>query len=89
MNETDLLLTDEFINFSKEITVVYENKKLVEEDFKKHFEDYKKKKKEFESNVIEANIKWEDWKKTQLSSAKKDNNKNSKATTDPDQLPSP
>ena len=86
MNETDLLLTDEFINFSKEITVVYENKKLVEEDFKKHFEDYKKKKKEFESNVIEANIKW---KKTQLSSAKKDNNKNSKATTDPDQLPSP
>jgi hypothetical protein len=72
MTETELLLTDEFVSFSKEIALVHENKKAVEEEFKKHFEEYKNKKKEFDSKVAAANAKWEEWKKTQLSAAKKE-----------------
>jgi hypothetical protein len=72
MTETELLLTDEFVSFSKEIALVHEDKKAVEEEFKKHFEEYKGKKKEFDAKVAAAHSKWEEWKKAQLSSAKKE-----------------
>jgi hypothetical protein len=65
MSEAELLLTDEFVAFSKEITSIHEEKKVVEEEFKKIFEEYKLKKKTFETRVSAANTKWEDWKKTQ------------------------
>jgi hypothetical protein len=70
MTESDLLLSDEFINFSKQISTIYDEKKIVEEEFKKHFEEYKNKKKEFESRVAEANSNWEEWKKSQLTNKK-------------------
>jgi Skp family chaperone for outer membrane proteins len=64
MNDTELLLSDEFVSFSKVIASVHDEKKVLEEDFKKHFEDYKNKKKEMEALVTAANAKWEDWKKS-------------------------
>lgn len=67
MNNADLLLTDEFVAFSKAIATVHEEKKILEEDFKKHFEEYKNKKKELESRVSIASEKWEEWKNQQLS----------------------
>jgi len=70
MTEHELLLTDEFVEFSKAVSVVHEEKKVLEEEFKKHFEDYKSKKKELENKVASASAKWEDWKKTQLSAKK-------------------
>lgn len=70
MNEQELLLSDEFVEFSKVVASVHEEKKALEEEFKKHFEDYKSKKKDFESKVASANAKWEEWKKTQLASKK-------------------
>jgi hypothetical protein len=65
MNDAELLLTDEFVEFSKIVASVHEEKKVLEEEFKKHFEGYKSKKKELETRVSEANSKWEAWKKDQ------------------------
>lgn len=70
MNDQELLLTDEFVEFSAEIAAIHHEKKILEEEFKKHFDDYKAKKKAMEARVSDASAKWEDWKKTQ-SSAKK------------------
>jgi hypothetical protein len=70
MTEHELLLTDEFVEFSKEVASVHEEKKTLEEDFKKHFEAYKAQKKELESRVAEASSRWEEWKKSQLSAKK-------------------
>jgi hypothetical protein len=68
MNEVELLLTDEFAVFTKAVAAVVEEKKILEEEFKKYFEDYKSKKTVLENKVVTANAKWEDWKKKQLSS---------------------
>ncbi|NCA17176.1 MAG: hypothetical protein EBS90_09040 [Betaproteobacteria bacterium] len=70
MTEHELLLTDEFVEFSKAVAAVHEEKKVLEEDFKKHFEDYKSKKKDLENKVAAASTKWEEWKKSQLSAKK-------------------
>ena len=70
MTEHELLLTDEFVHFSQAIGAIHEEKKILEEDFKKHFEEYKSKKKEFESKVSAASQVWEEWKKAQLSAKK-------------------
>jgi hypothetical protein len=68
MNEVELLLTDEFAVFTKAVAAVVEEKKILEEEFKKYFEDYKSKKTVLENKVVTANAKWEDWKTKQLSS---------------------
>jgi hypothetical protein len=67
MNENELLLSEEFLAFSKTVSMIYEEKKVLEEEFKKYFEDYKVKKKDLENKVSLANGKWEDWKKKQTS----------------------
>jgi hypothetical protein len=66
MNEIELLMSDEFIAFSKAVAAISEEKKKLEEEFKKHFEFYKENKKSLENKVSAANDKWEDWKKKQL-----------------------
>lgn len=70
MNESELLLSDEFVAFSQAVAAVHEEKKVLEEEFKKHFEAYKSRKKELESKVTAASSKWEEWKKEQLSAKK-------------------
>ena len=66
MNEIELLLTDEFSAFTKAVAAVAEEKKVLEEEFKKYFEQYKTKKSALENKVSAANTKWEEWKKSQL-----------------------
>lgn len=66
MTEAELLLTDEFVSFSQAIAAVHEEKKALEEEFKKHFDIYKNKKKELENKVSVASSKWEEWKSAQL-----------------------
>ncbi len=70
MTDAELLLSDEFVTFSQAVTSVHEEKKILEEEFKKYFEEYKNRKKELETKVANSNLKWEEWKKTQISSAK-------------------
>lgn len=70
MTEAELLLTDEFVTFSQAVAAVHEEKKVLEEEFKKHFEEYKSKKKEFENRVAAANSKWEEWKASQAKKEK-------------------
>ena len=69
MNEVELLLTEEFAAFTKAVSAVHEEKKSLEEEFKKYFEDYKTKKTALENKVSAANSKWEDWKQKQLKKA--------------------
>lgn len=69
MTEQEMLLSDEFVEFSRAVASIHEEKKILEEEFKKQFDNYKSKKKDFEARVSEASAKWEDWKKSQ--SAKK------------------
>lgn len=71
MNEHELLLSEEFAVFSQAIAAVHEEKKVLEEDFKKHFEEYKSRKKELENKVAHASAKWEEWKSSQLSKKEK------------------
>ena len=70
MNDADLLLTDEFVEFSKVIAEAHEEKKVLEAEFKKHFEAYKASKKAIEDKVSGASAKWEEWKKTQTPAKK-------------------
>jgi uncharacterized protein YeeX (DUF496 family) len=65
MNDNELLLSDEFVEFSKVVAQVHETKKAIESNFKKVFDEYKAKKAELESKVAEASAKWEAWKKDQ------------------------
>lgn len=65
-----MLLSDEFVEFAKAIAAIHEEKKVLEEEFKKQFDNYKAKKKEFETRVSQASLNWEEWKKKQ-SEAKK------------------
>ena len=58
MNDQELLLTDEFVDFSRTISAIHDEKKALEEDFKKHFDEYKASKKSFETRVSEASAKW-------------------------------
>lgn len=71
MSETDLLLSDEFVEFSQTIAECHKSKKTLEDSFKKLFDEYKAKKKELEDAVVAASSKWESWKKEQASAADK------------------
>jgi hypothetical protein len=70
MTEAEILLTDEFVAFSQAVAAVHEEKKVLEEEFKKHFDEYKSKKKEFEARVATASSKWEEWKSAQTKKEK-------------------
>jgi hypothetical protein len=70
MNDADLLLTDEFVEFSKAIAEAHEKKKAVEAEFKQFFDAYKAQKKSIEDRVHEVSANWEEWKKSQLQSKK-------------------
>jgi hypothetical protein len=65
MNDAELLLTDEFVEFSKTIAEAHEKKKTLEAEFKQFFDAYKAQKKEIEDRVSTASSQWEEWKKTQ------------------------
>lgn len=65
MTDAELLLTDEFVEFSRTIAEAHERKKVLEAEFKKHFEAYKADKKSIEDTVTEASARWEEWKKGQ------------------------
>jgi hypothetical protein len=67
MNEQELLLSDEFVEFSQTIAECHKKKKALEEEFKKFFDVYKAKKTELEDAVATASSKWEAWKKEQSS----------------------
>lgn len=70
MNDQELLLTDEFVEFSKAIASIHEEKKVLEENFKKYFDEYKSVKKSLEARVADASAKWEEWKKSQATQKK-------------------
>lgn len=70
MTDAELLLTDEFVEFSRTIAEIHERKKILEEEFKKHFEAYKAEKKSIEHAVTEASARWEEWKKSQVKKEK-------------------
>lgn len=65
MNDYELLLTDEYQNFTQKVQSAYREKKELEEEFKAKFEEYKAQKAEIENRVKEAHDEWEEWKDRQ------------------------
>jgi hypothetical protein len=70
MTDAEFLLTDEFVEFSRTIAEAHERKKVLEAEFKKHFEAYKDEKKQIEEAVVTASEEWEKWKKSQVKKEK-------------------
>jgi hypothetical protein len=59
------LLSDEFVAFSEGGSSRARRKKVLEEEFKTRFEEYKAKKKDLESRVAAASAKWDEWRTSQ------------------------
>ena len=62
MKEIDLLLTDEFVQFSKDITVVHEEKKKLKDEFKKLYDKFQADVAALDAKAQEASQKWDAWK---------------------------
>jgi len=71
MEDVSTLLSDEFVEFSKEIAVIHEEKKQLEVEFKKYYDSYKTSKKDFENRVLGATTKFEEWKSSMQKESKK------------------
>lgn len=66
ITEEELLLTQEYNDFSMKVSQAFNEKKRLEEEFKAKFEKYKAQKAEIEKKVKEANDEWEEWKNRQM-----------------------
>ena len=65
MEDIELLLSDEFAEFTVTISKIRENKKVEQEKFKELYEQYKTKMEAFEKQASTAQEKWEAWKTSQ------------------------
>jgi Skp family chaperone for outer membrane proteins len=65
MNDLDFLLTEEYQEFAANVRQVFEEKKTVDEEFKKVYAAYKKTKSELEEKAEKLHDAWEKWKSEQ------------------------
>jgi len=68
--DTDLLLTDEFVNFSKSIAEIHQAKKTRSEEFKKLYDAYKADIKNFDDSAANAQKQWEEFAATKATKKK-------------------
>lgn len=66
MSEKDWLLTDEFFEFSKKISEIYEHKKKKKEELKIFFEKIQSELKAFEEEANTLSVQFENWKTSYL-----------------------
>lgn len=72
MKEVDLLLTDEFVQFSTEIARIHNEKKSLKEQFKQVYEKFQTDIAALDIQATEASTKWETWKKEHAAGDKKE-----------------
>lgn len=65
MNEVELLMSDEFVDFSKKIAVLHETKKAQEKELKKVYEEYKAAFKKIDAQAAELQKEFDAWKASQ------------------------
>lgn len=66
MPEKDWLLTDEFFEFSKKISEIYEHKKKKKEELKNFFEKIQLEIKVYEEEASQLSLRFEEWKASYL-----------------------
>lgn len=64
--ETELLLTDEYVQFSQKIAAIHEERKSKAAEFKKLYDQYQAEQDELEKKAESLCQAWEDWKSKQL-----------------------
>jgi ABC-type Zn uptake system ZnuABC Zn-binding protein ZnuA len=72
MEDVELLLTPEYVDFSKKIAELYALKKSLKDDFKKKYEEYQKSLKVLDENAKQCVADWEKWKSSQHDKDKKE-----------------
>ena len=71
MDEFEVFLTDEFVEFSKKMTELHADKKQKTEDFRAIHAQFKAEIAELDQAAKEATAGWEEWKNKFGTSAKK------------------
>lgn len=62
MKDVDFLLSDEFVQFSKDIAAIHEQKKQKKDEMKKLYEQFQVDIAALEEAAVELATKWEAWK---------------------------
>jgi len=62
MEDLDILLSDQFIEFSKKIAAIAEKKKVEKQEFEKVFEAFKKTMKSLDDEAKKLQKDFEKWK---------------------------
>lgn len=65
MTEGELLLTDEFLQFSGDIAALIQEKKSLKDDFKKVYEEFQSKLKLVDKKAFERSKEFDKWKASQ------------------------
>jgi len=64
MTEGELLLTDEFLQFSGDIAALIQEKKTLKDDFKKVYEEFQTKLKSVDQKADKRSKEFDEWKKS-------------------------
>ena len=64
MEELEILLTDEYVEFARVVKDTHDKKKEKQEEFKVVYDNFKNEMKEYDSDVATAQNRFEAWKKT-------------------------
>jgi len=65
MSEIDIILSDEFVQYSQLVSTIHTNKKNMKEEFKKLYEKFQSDQAELDRQALEATKKFETWKAAQ------------------------
>lgn len=65
MEDTNWLLTDEFVAFSTKIAAIHEKKKILKSDLKKYFDKIKAEEKILDEEARQEEVKFQEWKNSQ------------------------
>lgn len=63
MEDLEILLSDEFVEFSRKISALAEGKKKEKQEFEKVYEAFKKKIKSYDEEAKKLQLEFEQWKK--------------------------
>jgi len=62
MESLDILLSDEFVEFSSKVKEIYATKKAKQEELRKVYDSYKAEFKELDDEARDLQIEFESWK---------------------------
>jgi hypothetical protein len=61
--QTDVLLTDEFVEFSQKVAKIHYAKKAKQEEFRKLYDAFKAEMKHFDDEFAALTVEWENFTK--------------------------